>query len=415
MYGRSEALRRRAQWSTWPVLSLPVGVRAYVLALPALALALAAWLLVGLTPDAHELGVFALLLAGGALSVETTRRVGQPAGTMVKDFLSVWWLPMAVLLPPVYVLLAPIPLLALTQWRVRPSPVHRRVFSAASIGLAYAGASLLFHGVEPGPVGAPLGTGLLAWALLAAGAGIVGAVLNALLVALAVRLADAEARWSRLLGDAEALRMETVEMCVGVTIAVLVGVEPALVAFMLPPVLMLQRGLLHAHLRAIALLDSKTGLLNPQSWEREAAGKLLALRRRGQPAALLLIDIDHFKRVNDTHGHLVGDVVLQAVADVLQAGVRDGDLLGRFGGEEFVALLPAADAVVTSHVAERLRDQVARLVVPLPDGSGIGVTVSIGVAVTRSSDLPVPDLLAAADYCMYRAKAAGRNQVVLSE
>jgi len=397
------------------VLSLPAGVRAYVFALPVLAALAAAWLLVHVPTDGRDVAVFAVLLAGGALSVETTRRVGQPAGTMVKDFLSVWWLPMAVLLPPAYVLLAPVPLLALTQWRVRPSPVHRRVFSAASIGLAYATASLLFSALTPQQQAPATGLGLLGWAVVVATAGVVGAAVNALLVAVAVKLADAEARWSDLLGDAESLRMEAVEMCVGVTIAVLVAAEPALVVFMLPPVLMLQRGLLHAHLRAIALLDSKTGLLNPQSWEREAAGKLLALRRRGQPAALLLIDIDHFKRVNDTHGHLVGDEVLLAVADVLKGGVRDGDLLGRFGGEEFVALLPAADVHVTSQIAERLRDQVSRLVVGLPDGSGIGVTVSIGVAASRSSDLPVPDLLAAADYCMYRAKAAGRNQVVLSD
>lgn len=415
MQGRSGTTRGKAGWSAWPVRTLPPGACSYVLALPALAVVLAVWLLGDVAADPRDLAVYALLLGGGALSVETTRRVGQPAGTLVKDFLSVWWLPMAVLLPPVYVLLAPIPLLALTQWRVRPSPVHRRVFSAASIGLAYAGASLLFHTVAPGPAGAPLGSELLNWALLVAAAGLLGAAANALLVAVAVKLADPEARWRKLLGDAESLRMEAVELCVGVIIAVLVGLEPVLVLFMLPPVLMLQRGLLHAHLRAIALLDSKTGLLNPQSWEREAAGKLLALRRRGQPAALLLIDIDHFKRVNDTYGHLVGDDVLLAVADVLKSGVRDGDLLGRFGGEEFVALLPAADAAVTSQVAERLRDQVARLVVPLPDGQRIGVTVSIGVAVDRSSELPVTDLLAAADYCMYRAKAAGRNTVVLSD
>lgn len=105
--------------------------------------------------------------------------------------------------------------------------------------------------------------------------------------------------------------------------------------------------------------------------------------------------------------------MLRAVAGALAGGVRAGDLVGRFGGEEFVALLlPAADAQETAVVAERLRDQVAGLVVPLATGHAVRVTVSLGVVVSHSSTLSVPGLLAAADHCMYRAKAGGRNQVV---
>lgn len=192
----------------------------------------------------------------------------------------------------------------------------------------------------------------------------------------------------------------------------LVAVEPALLVFTLPPIVLLQRGLVFAQLRSAAMLDGKTGLLNAASWEREAEGKLMALRRRGQPAAVLLIDIDHFKGVNDTYGHLVGDQILREVAATLASGVRDGDVLGRFGGEEFVALLPATDADETARVAERLRRQVAGLVVSLPDGAAVTVTVSVGAAATRSSDLSVVDLLSGADECLYRAKLAGRNRVV---
>jgi diguanylate cyclase (GGDEF)-like protein len=394
--------------------SLPVALRAYLAVVIALWAGAAGWLVPGSALAGRDLVIAGLLLASGALSVETTRWVGQPAGTMVRDLLSVWWLPMAVLLPPMYVLLAPVPLLALTQWRVSRSLVHRRVFSAASIGLAYAAASWVFHAVLPEQTEAPSGAGLLRWALVAAAVGVLGAGINALLVAVAVKGADPQTRWRPLLLQPENLRVEGVEACVGVTVAVLMGLEPALVAFTLPPVLMLQRGLLHAHLRSVALLDGKTGLLNAPSWEREAAGKLLALRRRRQPAAVLLIDVDHFKRVNDEHGHLAGDQVLRAVAEVLVSGVRDGDLVGRFGGEEFVALLPSADNGESARVAERLRDHVARLVVPLATGRAVAVTVSIGVAIAPPGALLVPELLAAADYCMYQAKAAGRNHVVLS-
>lgn len=396
----------------WAVLNLPPSIRSYVVGLPVAALAVAVWLVADLAPSGRDVLLACLLLAAGALSVEATRRIGEPAGTVAKDLLSAWWLPMAVLLPPVYVLLAPFPLMALTQWRVRAALVHRRIFSAASIGLAYAAASVGFHAAYPGQAGPPAAPGLLRWALVVAAAGVSAAAVNSVLVAVAVKAADRQTRWCDLLWDPENLRLDAVEACLGVTVAVLLGVEPVLVAFTLPPVLLLQRGLLHAQLRAVALLDAKTGLLNAPTWEREAAGKLLALRRREQPAAVLLIDVDHFKRVNDTHGHLVGDQVLRAVAGALAGGLRDGDLLGRFGGEEFVALLPAADAAETARIAERLRGQVAALAVALDNGHTVGVTVSIGAASTPSSALTVPDLLAAADHCMYQAKAAGRNRVI---
>ncbi len=397
--------------SDWAVSGLPAPVRAYVVGLPVLAL-VAAVFLVGQAswagPDALLAGV--LLVAGG-LSVEATRRIGRPSNTLVKDMLSVWWLPAAVLLPPAYVLLAPVPLLALAQWRVHATLWHRRMFSAASIGLAYSTVSWGFHAVlarSAGPLPEP---GLLSWALAVAAAGVVAAALNAVLVAVAVKASDAESRWSDLLGDAERLRLEGVETCLGVLAALLLGIDPLLVVFLLPPVLLQQRGLMHAQLRAVAMLDVKTGLLNAGAWEREADAKLLALRRRGQSAAVLLIDLDHFKSVNDRYGHLVGDEVLRAVAGALTGGVREGDLLGRFGGEEFVALLPAADAPEAGVIAERLRSQVAGQLVVLDHGDAVGVTASIGVAVSDTSDLSLLDLLSAADRCMYQAKAGGRNCV----
>lgn len=401
----------------WAVNSLPVGLRVYVLGLSVVVVVVAGWLLWQTPPSGPDAALGAVLLGLGALSVEATRRLGEPAGTVVKDLLSAWWLPMAVLLPPVFVLLAPLPLMALTQWRVRPTLLHRRLFSAASIGLSYAAASLAFHALAPHsalPVGSgpPPGPGLLWWAVAVAAAGLLAAALNTALIAVAVKAADAQTRWRELLVDVQNLRLDAVEASLGVTVAVLVGLEPVLVVFTLAPILVLQRGLLHGQLRAVALLDPKTGLLNAVTWEREAEGKLLALRRKGLPAAVLLIDVDHFKSVNDTYGHLAGDLVLREISGALAGGVRDGDLVGRFGGEEFVALLPAADAGETAFVAERLRALVAGLVVTLQDGVAARTTVSIGVATSPDSALSVPEMLAAADHCMYQAKAAGRNQVV---
>ena len=404
-------VRRRVP--DWDVLRLPGFVRAYVIGLPVLAVVLAGWLATTTTTGRRDVLLAGLLLSAGALSVEVTRRVGQPSGTMARDLLSAWWLPMAVLLPPVYVLLAPVPLLAMTQWRVHRGAVHRRVFSAASIGLAYATASTAFHAAFPDQAFAVTGP-TPTWALGVAAVGVLGAAINDVLIAAAVKTADPQTRWRELLWEAENLRLEAVEACLGVTVALLMGLSPVLLVFMLPPVLLLQRGLLHAQLRAVALQDPKTGLLNATTWEREAAGKLSALRRRSLPTAVLLVDVDHFKRVNDTYGHLVGDQVLVAVAGALRQGVRDGDLLGRFGGEEFVALLAGADAAEAARVAERLREQVAHLVVLVDGGVEVQVTVSIGVIVDGACESSVPVLLASADYAMYRAKAAGRNTVVLT-
>ncbi len=392
------------------MLGLPIGALLYVVALPAVALLVALGLSSGLSWDSRD-GLLAVLLLGAAgVSVEATRRLGEPAGTVVKDLLSVWWLPMAVLLPPVYVLLAPFPLMALTQWRVRPTLIYRRVFSAAAIGLAYAAASLAWHSSIGSGGALPGGSQPLVWAVTVAVAGLCAAALNAVLVAVAVKAVDAQTTWRELLLVGEGLRLDAVETCLGVTAAVLIGLSPALIVFALPPVLLLQRGLLHAQLRADARMDAKTGVLNMPSWEREAQGKLLALRRRDQSAAVLLIDIDHFKAVNDTYGHLAGDDVLKAVAVTLQGALRDGDTLGRFGGEEFVALLPAASPQEAALVAERVRRHVAELTVHI-QAESVRVTVSIGVA-NGGSAASLQDLLAAADDLMYRAKAGGRDQVV---
>jgi diguanylate cyclase (GGDEF)-like protein len=116
--------------------------------------------------------------------------------------------------------------------------------------------------------------------------------------------------------------------------------------------------------------------------------------------------------VNDTHGHLVGDQVLVGVASTLCGQLRDYDVVGRFGGEEFVVLLPGADTVEACRVAERLRGRVRRLAVPAEDGT-VAVTISVGVALFRMHGEDLIELLAAADLALYRAKQSGRDRVCL--
>ncbi len=129
---------------------------------------------------------------------------------------------------------------------------------------------------------------------------------------------------------------------------------------------------------------------------------------------MALVDIDHFKAVNDTHGHLVGDKALRAVTDGLQSQLRAYDLAGRFGGEEFAILLPHAREVDALNVAERLRAHIAAMSIPVGDdlehGPAVQVTISVGVASLDGASQELTDILAAADAALYYAKETGRNK-----
>ena len=164
--------------------------------------------------------------------------------------------------------------------------------------------------------------------------------------------------------------------------------------------------------------DSKTGLLNVSTWEKEAETEISRSIRTGNPVSLALVDIDHFKLVNDTHGHLVGDKVLKAVAEALTTQSRDYDRAGRFGGEEFVLLLAQTTGTDAVKIAERLRSHVEGLEVPVderPGGPVVKVTISIGVtSIARGETRELIDLLAAADSALYQAKQSGRNRVAVS-
>ena len=154
------------------------------------------------------------------------------------------------------------------------------------------------------------------------------------------------------------------EFDLGVLITVVVAVNPVLAVFAVPTVLLARRFMMHAQLLAKSRIDTKTGLLNASTWEQEAAAEIARAVRTGTPLALALVDIDHFKAVNDTYGHLVGDKALRAVTDALRSQLRDYDLAGRFGGEEFVILLPHAREADALSVAERLRTHIAGHVRP---------------------------------------------------
>jgi two-component system, cell cycle response regulator len=175
-----------------------------------------------------------------------------------------------------------------------------------------------------------------------------------------------------------------------------------------------------ARLEALLREDALTGLSNRRAILTQLGGMVSAARRHGHPLSIAVLDLDHFKRINDSHGHLAGDTVLHAVATAMRGEVRDQDLVGRFGGEEFVMLLPRPESLTYAYeelrgIADRIRRSVAGLavVIPTPDGPlTIGdVSVSIGGAIFPEDGTQVQDLVAVADTALYAAKRAGRNRI----
>lgn len=362
-----------------------------------------------------DLAKFFLLLSCGLVSVAATPRIAYGQGGVVRDFLTVWVLPIAILLPPVYAMLAPIPLLVVTQWYIHRGIVYRRVFTAGAMGLSYGAASLIFHELPASFAGPHIGGGLHAftWAVAVLCCEVVGWLGHHLLIVAAIKLTDPTARVTTLVLNREALHADFAQIDLGVLTTVVVAVSPILAIFAVPTVLLVRRFLIHAQLVAQSRYDAKTGLLNVSTWESEATLELVRAARTRSPVALALIDIDHFKTVNDTYGHLVGDKVLRAVADALRSQLREYDLAGRFGGEEFVILLPQTTENDGRTVAERLRAHIAGMSVPADDSDNatrITLTISVGVASLDGTRQELTDLLAAADAALYYAKQAGRNR-----
>src|SRR5216683_1912051 len=359
---RERGLRRLISWPRcWPLLTMPTSLIVYVLVVLACDLALIGWELTATPPRAGDLLLFGALLAAAVICIEAMRRLGQPSGVS-RDLLSAWWLPIALLLPPLYALLAPFVIGAVLYLRARRIPVYRRVFSSAALGLAGAATSATFHLIIPNAALATL-TGSHAWltrpsvVLTAIACAVVFAVVNSFTIAVAAHLAEPEASVKKMLWDRETLLLDLTETCVGILVAVTCALSYLLLLLALPPV-----------------------------------------------------DVDHFKRVNDSHGHLIGDEVLRALAAVLRQQVRESDVVGRFGGEEFTVLLPRTDGAGACGIAERLRTSAGRLSVAAGDAR-ISVTVSIGVAVLGQHGSDLFELLAAADVALYRAKDLGRDQV----
>jgi diguanylate cyclase (GGDEF)-like protein len=178
-------------------------------------------------------------------------------------------------------------------------------------------------------------------------------------------------------------------------------------------ILKLEEQLLQAHqkMETLAMYDGLTNLLNRRAIEEFGEGELNKAIRKDLPFCIILLDIDYFKSVNDQHGHKAGDVVLKQVAKILSEEIRDYDRVGRWGGEEFILILPETHIQEALIVAERMRSRIADTQISLENEASISVHISLGVACTNKQKISLSTLIDRADQALYQAKQNGRNQV----
>lgn len=172
--------------------------------------------------------------------------------------------------------------------------------------------------------------------------------------------------------------------------------------------------LLNSQLEKISRIDGLTGLYNRRFWEEQFVMEFKRDQRSDSPSALIMLDIDHFKKVNDTYGHPAGDEVIKALAGIIKKATRETDIAGRYGGEEFAIILPDTPVANVEFVSERIRRLVEKCTV-VYDEIDISFTISIGIAGFKQTHKDSIQWLDSADKALYKAKLSGRNQVIVAE
>lgn len=389
----------------WPYWRIPLRLRVYVALVVVAWLALVVVLGVRDVPRISQVAVVGMFLASSVLVTEASKGFLKGIATNFRlDLNGVWKLPILFLLPPFFSVFAAPFFVFYWEWSLhRRTYRHRQLFTTATIAIGDGISSLLFHHMVAGS------SSVLLWAGSALVTALLTRVFNLAFMGVVLWMTHPESL--RALLDREALAYLAVETCTGLVVALLAREQLVLIALAIPPVILLHRGLLHDQLRQMSRTDTKTAVLNAGAWEQDAAMELARAKRADEPTSVLICDIDHFKRVNDRYGHLNGDMALKAVAQRLQALLRQGDILGRFGGEEFVILLSGIGLVNAKSIAERLRRNVANDPIQL-DNASIHLTVSLGVSTSEASHHSLPEMLAAADEALYVAKRRGRDRVI---
>jgi diguanylate cyclase (GGDEF)-like protein len=417
MHGLMAVHPRR--WRLWYERKVVI---AYVLTVDIAAVALTVGMIAAIPVNSGDLFRFALLVAGALVHREAVRRIESlcervTSNGLLTDLTSLWIFA-AALSVPLPLVFAVTMVVYLHSWcRGRSGSLYRTLFSGATMVLAPTAAVAVLKLLQP--TGYPIiPHGLLGLAILI-GAGMAYWLTNYVLVARVVRMSDPLQPARQVLVNPSDQLVVAASLGLGVAIAVMLAFQPWLIAVLMITIFALHRALLLPHFQQAARTDSKTGLLTAGFWREAANRELERSRRLADPFGVLMLDLDHFKSFNDRLGHLVGDQLLRAVADKLRSETRPYDLVGRFGGEEFVILLPGVGIAQVEHIADRIRERISRLHV-LVDGpldtpvTVDGISVSIGAAVGPNDGDKIDQLLLAADGALMAAKAAGRDRVRLA-
>ncbi|WP_312872718.1 GGDEF domain-containing protein [Kibdelosporangium persicum] len=358
--------------------------------------------------------VLALIQAEASRKIEQVRRLITNAPHV--NMTSVWVFAGVLLLPyslsGLLVIIVYGHLWLRIQRKMGTRPVHRVVFSTSMIMLsAYAAAGVYAAGRMLQQ--SSNWSGATTTPIIIAVATLVFLVVNNVLVAIAASL---HGRPSHVMISWADFGLEIATLCLGALAALALDNVPYLIVLILPPLLVLHRAVLVKQLEELAITDQKTGLLNATAWHEAAKNELSRAARQNSCFGVMMVDLDYFKRVNDTYGHLAGDEVLKAIARMLKDELRDYDSAGRFGGEEFAVLIPDSSPADVVATAERLRRRVTELEVLAPTENGetliTKLSASIGVAIYPTSGTTLEQLMLTADSAVYTAKSNGRNQVV---
>jgi diguanylate cyclase (GGDEF)-like protein len=362
----------------------------------------------------YDIARATLLAAVAIVHAEAARTVGRVRQVTIThvDLNSTWTFAAALVLPLPLAAAVIVAIYTHAWFRVRRTPPFRRVFSIAMYILAAAAASTVFRS---GHVFERLGTATIA--ILAAA--IAYTTVNVALPAMSLLLVhQGRSPLRTAIGTPADNALKGATLCLGVFVAIAMDQNPILVIVGLPLILVLHRNEMVHQIEEMARTDRKTGLLNATTWADKARAEIGRAPRRAATVGVLLLDLDLFKKVNDTYGHLAGDDVLRSVAAVLKAEVRAADSVGRFGGEEFVVLLPDITSAQVVRAAERIRRRIEDLVVTAGKGDAQqtidNLSVSIGAAAFPTHGQDVDQLMEAADKALYRAKSNGRNQTQLA-
>lgn len=410
-----------AQPKKWRLWTLPSSGRIYLVAVGVAAVVATGYLAVRFPVTGRAAVLFAVIVGLGVLSAEATKRVERMrrrvSDTPHVNMSSVWTLSAALVTTPALAAATTVLLyvhLWFRSWRqVTGMHPYRVTFSVCAVVLSCHVAFLLERAL-PGavPPDSPDPTSLVVLVVVI----VAYWTVNSAIVGVAIALLRRDRSLGRLVGSWSENSLEFATLSVGALAALLLAGYPWAVVLVLLPVFVLHRSVLVRQLEHAATTDTKTGLLNAATWQTLAKTELDRARRHGLQLGVLMVDVDYFKGVNDRYGHLVGDQALRAIADVMCGAVRGSDLVGRFGGEEFVILLVGADHTSSIEVGDRICERVRalRIADPISGGSyrDLRLSVSVGVATFPDAGADLDDVLLAADNAVFAAKDAGRDRVL---